>query len=57
MKIRDKINKEIKKMSLDEISILYEQIKLIKKIKIKPKIEDSLKPFVKEQIKKEIVYV
>jgi len=33
MKIREKIYEEIKNMGLDELSILYEQIKLIEKIK------------------------
>ena len=32
MKIREKIYEEIKNMGLDELSILYEQIKLIEKI-------------------------
>jgi len=37
MKIREKIYEEIKNMSLGELSLLYDQIKLMVKIRQKPK--------------------
>lgn len=37
MKIREKIYEEVKNMNLGELSLLYEQIKLMVKIKQEPK--------------------
>jgi len=37
MKLREIIKKEVKTMNPDELSILYEQIRLIKKMKSKSK--------------------
>jgi len=49
MKIREKIYEEIKNMSLDELSVLYEQIRLMAKIKQKPK-EKEYPPYSIEKI-------
>lgn len=48
MKIREKIYEEIKNMSLVELSLLYDQIKLMVRIRQKPKKKLSSSYSIKE---------
>lgn len=48
MKIKEKIDEEIKNMGLGELSLLYEQISLMMKIRKKPKRRRSFRYSIEE---------